>query len=337
MTFAHPSMFFLIWLVPLVLMVCVYGMRRRRKILAGYCRAEDLKTLCPQISQGRRWLKYGLILLALVLTTLALSGPQYGFRWQEVERRGVDLYIAVDCSKSMLAADIKPNRLERAKREIFDLLSMLEGDRAGLVAFAGTAFVQCPLTLDYTAFDLFMKELGPDVLPLGGTDIAQAIEVAVEGFSAEDNTEKALILITDGESTGRDPREAARVARGKGVKIFCIGVGGKDGIPVPDTDGGFKKDDQGKIVLTRIDEKTLQDIAALTDGAYVRSVAGDMDLDRIYKQEIRGGMEQKTLTSGKKKIWEDRFQWFLGPAILCLMVSLGLSSAVSPTKEKTRP
>ncbi|GAB6094408.1 VWA domain-containing protein [Desulfatiferula olefinivorans] len=334
MTFAHLHMLTLLWLLPLALAVNAWGFRSRRKILGAFCRPGDLASLCPAVSAGRRRLKQGLFLAALLFLILALSGPQYGFNWQEVERKGVDLFVAIDCSKSMLAEDIKPNRLERAKREIFDLLSMLEGDRVGLVAFAGTAFVQCPLTLDYQAFDLFMKELGPDDLPLGGTDIAQAIETALSGFSETDNTEKALILITDGESTGDDPRTAAKKARDKGIKIFCIGVGGEDGIPVPDTDGGFKKDARGKIVLTRIDETTLRDIAELTGGASVRSVAGDMDLDIIYTRHIRGTMEQKTLKSGKRKVMEERYAWFLLPAVVCLMLSLGISPAIFPAKEK---
>lgn len=333
MKFAHIHMFFLIWAVPLVFLICVYGMRRRRKILAAFCDVGDLKNLSPMFSLKRRWVKYSLIFLSLLFMAMALSGPQYGFKWQEIERKGVDLFIAIDCSKSMLASDIKPTRLERAKREIYDLLSMLEGDRAGLVAFAGTAFVQCPLTLDYSAFHMFMNALGPDYLPLGGTDIAGAIEAALDGFSEKEDTEKALIIITDGESTGGDPLEAAKEAKKRGVKIFCIGVGSDDGIPVPDSEGGFKKDNQGKIILTRIDEKSLKDIAALTGGIYVRSVAGDMDLDRIYKQNIRGAMEQKTVSSGKKKIWEDRFQWFLGPAIFFLIIGMGLPSAIRAPKE----
>lgn len=333
MRFAHIHMLFLIWAVPVVFLVCVYGMKKRKSILDAFCGSSGLAVLSPMLSAKRRWVKYTLLLVALLFTAVALSGPQYGFKWQEIEQKGVDLFIAIDCSKSMLATDIQPTRLERAKREVFDLLSMLEGDRAGLVAFAGTAFVQCPLTLDYNAFNLFMNALGPESIPLGGTDIAGAINAALDGFSEKDNTEKAIILITDGESTGGDPIGAAEKAKEKGVKIFCIGIGRDEGVPVPDTDGGFQKDRQGKIILARIDEDTLKKIASVTGGDYVRSVAGDMDLDRIYTTNIRGTMEQKTLESGKKKLWEDRFQWFLGPAMICLIMGLGLPTAVRPGKE----
>lgn len=336
MRFAHIHMLFLIWAVPLVFLVCVYGMKKRKSILKTFCGSSGLSVLSPMMSAKRRWVKYALLLVSLLFTSMALSGPQYGFKWQEIERKGVDLFIAMDCSKSMLATDIQPTRLERAKREVFDLLSMLQGDRAGLIAFAGTAFVQCPLTLDYNAFNLFMNALGPDSIPLGGTDIAAAIHAALDGFSEKDETDKAIILITDGESTGGDPVAAAEEALKKGVKIFCIGVGHDEGVPVPDTNGGFQKDNQGKIILARLDEDTLKKIASVTGGDYVRSVAGDMDLDRIYTQNIRGTMEQKTLQSGKKKIWEDRFQWFLGPAIMFLMLGLGLPTAVKPVKEADR-
>ena len=172
-----------------------------------------------------------------------------------------------------------------------------------------------------------MNTLTPEYLPVGGTDIAGAITAAMEGFPKEEKTEKAIIIITDGENTGGDAIEAAKNAKKDGVKIFCIGVGKTEGIPVPDKDGGFKKDNNGKIVLTKLDEKLLSEIAILTGGSYVRSVAGDMDLENIYLKHIRGEMEQSTLKSGKKKIWENRFQWPLGFAIILTILMLLIPSA----------
>ena len=334
MTFARSEMLFFIWIVPLAFLVCSHGMRRRRRILLNYSSKHHMAQLSPRSSVRKRWGRHGLVLLSLLFSVLALSGPLYGYKWQTVERKGVDLFIAIDCSKSMLADDIKPTRLERAKREVTDLLSMLEGDRAGLVAFAGTAFIQCPLTLDYQAFHIFMNALGPDYIPVGGTDINGAILEALKGFGEKDNTDKAVILITDGESTVSDAQEAVDEAKRKGVKMFCIGVGTEEGVPVPDSEGGFVKDDQGKIVLSRMDESSLSSIASQTGGGYVRSVAGDMDLDRIYRQEIRKDMEQKTLSSGKQKIAEDRFQWFLLPSVLFMTLAMGLRSVDSGWKNK---
>lgn len=331
MKFAQIEMLFFIWAVPLLLLVMVIGYKRRRRILAGYCSTKTKPSIVIGVSRNKRWIRSGLMLVSLVFLAIALSGPQYGYRWQKVEQKGIDIIIALDCSRSMLATDIKPTRLDRAKREIYDLLAMFKGDRAGLVAFSGTAFLQCPLTLDYEAFNLFLKTLTPDFLPVGGSDIAQAMDAAMSGFDEKTDSEKAVILITDGENTGdQNPIARAQAARDQNIKIFCIGVGGADGVPVPDKGGGFKKDSTGKIVLTRLDEDLLKKIAGLTQGTYVRSVAGDMDLDAIYTKEIRRKMETTTLASGKKRIWEDRYQWALILAIVALAAEMLLPSTRMP-------
>jgi Ca-activated chloride channel homolog len=325
MTFARIEMLFLIWAAPVLALIVAYGMRRRRKALSRFASPNGLAVIAPTSSARRRWVKGGLLIAGLAFLSLSLSGPRYGFRWQEIERRGVDILIALDCSRSMLARDLQPTRLDRAKREVLDLIAMLQGDRVGLAAFSGTAFLQCPLTLDYAAFHLFLEVLSPDYLPVGGTDITGALTVARNGFDPKSAAEKAVILITDGENTGRgDPVAAARKLDEAGITLFCIGVGGEEGVPVPAADGGFKKDREGQIVMTRLDEDLLQRMALLTGGTYVRSVAGDMDLDVVYRQEIRGKMEAAALAGGRKQVWEDRYQWFLALAILCVVVDLFL-------------
>jgi Ca-activated chloride channel family protein len=318
-------MLFIIWVVPLLALVIVYGMRRRRGILHRFSSMHGLSTIVPEKADRRRWIKGGLLAAAVFFTALALAGPKYGFRWQEISQRGVDIIIALDCSRSMTAADIKPSRLERAKREVFDLLSMLQGDRVGLVAFAGSAFLQCPLTLDYDAFNLFLNALSPDYLPVGGTNITGALETAAGAFDPKSGADKAIILITDGENTGDgSPIKAAESLKEKEIKLFCIGVGGSDGVPIPEAAGGFKKDKKGQIVLSRLDEKTLKKMAVITGGTYVRSVAGDMDLDTIYTNEIRRTMDAQTVASSRKQVWEDRFQWPLALALVCLFAALML-------------
>ncbi len=330
MRFVRIEMLFLIWAVPVLFFVFFGGMRKRSKILDRFASARGLEAIVPEASNKRRWVKAGLILCTLFFASLALSGPQYGYRWEEIEQKGIDIIVAMDCSRSMLAEDIRPTRLDRARREVFDLLGMLKGDRVGLVAFAGTAFLQCPLTIDYDAFNLFLNALSPDFLPIGGTDIAGAVQAALGGFNQEDKSEKAVILITDGESTVGDPVEAAKTAAKAGVKLFCIGVGKEGGVPVPDKTGGFAKDNSGKIILAKLDEDTLKKMAALTGGAYVRSVAGDMDLDAVYTREIRGKMEASTLSGGRRQVWEDRYQWVLALAIIALVIELFIPS----TKKK---
>ncbi len=323
MKLARVEMLYLIWMVPALLLVILYGARRRRRILNRYASSRGLSAIVPEGGERRRWAKAALLLAAMGLGGVALAGPQYGYRWEEIEQKGVDLIIALDCSRSMLADDIKPTRLDRAKREIHDLLTLVEGDRVGLVAFAGTAFLQCPLTLDYSGFHVFLDVLSPDFLPVGGTDLAGAIRVAVDGFDPKTNTEKAVILITDGENTGDgDPIAAAEAARKAGITLFTIGVGGVEGVPVPDSEGGFRKDPSGKIVLTRLDEETLKKVAVTTGGAYVRSVAGDMDLDAIYTERIREDMRRETVKSGRRQVWEDRYQWVLSLAVLALLTDL---------------
>jgi len=319
MKFNQIEMLFLLWAIPVFFLVVVFGMKTRQNILARFASPKGLRAIAPDTNPGRRWIKAGLVLCSLLFICLALSGPQYGYLWQTIEQKGVDIIVAVDLSRSMLATDIQPTRLDRAKREIYDLLTMLKGDRMGLVAFAGTSFLQCPLTLDYEAFHIFLNTLTPDFLPIGGTDISGAVTASLSAFDLKTASEKAIILITDGENTGEnDPMEAAENARKAGVKLFCIGVGSNEGVPIPAETGGIKKDRSGNIILTRLDEETLKKMAILTGGTYIRSVAGSMDLDVIYTNEIRGKMEASTLSTDRKQIWEDRFQWVLAFAILAI-------------------
>ncbi len=325
MNFARIQMLFFIWAVPVCALIFFFGMRKRRKIMEDYAFPRALKVIAPYYASKKRVVKACLILLALAFMSIAMSGPQYGYKWQKIEQKGIDIIIALDCSKSMLAKDIRPNRLLRAKREVYDLLNMLKGDRIGLVAFAGTAFLQCPLTMDYEAFYIFLNSLGPDFLPVGGTDLYGAVMTAISGFEKKADSEKAIILITDGENTGKgDPLDAAKKAKKAGIKLFCIGVGSENGVPVPDSGGGFKKDEKGKIIVTRLDADTLKKMALITGGTYVRSVSGDMDLDVIYSGQIRGKMKKGTISSTRKKIWEDRYQWFVFIAFVFMIIELFL-------------
>jgi Ca-activated chloride channel family protein len=330
-TFAHPFWLFLVWTVPVALALYVMAHVRRSRLLGDYATTKALERIAPARSNRRRWARAILVLVSLLLVSIAVSGPRYGHKWRNVERKGVDLVVALDCSRSMLAEDLKPNRLERAKREVVDLLNALEGDRVGLVAFAGTAFLQCPLTLDYAGSHLFLQTLSPDFLPVGGTALAAAIDVARAGFDPESPAEKAVVLITDGEATQGDPLAAAEEAAREGIRVFVIGVGSEAGAPIPQSKGGFVKDQDGNIVLARLEEESLQRIAAATGGAYTRSVTGDMDLDLIYTQEIRGRMEAKTLEGGKVKVWEDRYQWPLAVAVITLFAGLAL-----PLRKRSR-
>ncbi|MDX9788828.1 MAG: VWA domain-containing protein [Desulfobacterales bacterium] len=332
MTFSDLSSLWLVWTVPVLFLVCFWGLGRRARILMNFSAKRGLSVISPDAPASRRWVKAGLLLAVVMLLVISLAGPQYGYRWREIEQKGVDLIVAIDCSKSMLAKDIQPTRLDRAKREVVDLLNLLQGDRVGLVAFSGTAFLQCPLTLDYEAFHLFLGALTPTFLPVGGTDLAAAVRTAISGFNAGNTSDKAVILITDGESTGEEaPLDAARAAAAAKIRLFCVGVGATDGVPIPAADGGFVKDGTGNIVLTRLDEDTLKKMAVMTGGSYVRSVAGDMDLETIYAKHIRKEMTSATLNRQKKKILENRFQWFLALAVFLM----GVEMMIPPRKKAT--
>lgn len=322
MTFTHPDLLYLVWLVPVCVLLFLYGHKRRARIMADYGDAHTLQTISIRSGRLKTWCKHGLLLISLASIIVALAGLNYGHTWERIERKGVSIVLALDCSRSMLAKDIQPDRLERAKWEIRDLLNMLQGDKVGLVAFAGTAFLQCPVTLDYSGFGLFLQALSPDSMPVGGTDLNAAIETAMQAFDPEESSEKAIILITDGEKTMGDPLGAAKKAADEHIKIFCIGIGNPQGAPIPGQDAGFVKDEHGAILLSKLDEQTLRQIAALTGGTYVQSITGDMDLDTIYNQEIRGTMKASTLSGGKKKTSIDRYAWLLGVAVIALLADL---------------
>jgi Ca-activated chloride channel family protein len=253
-----------------------------------------------------------------------LAEPRYGFTWEEVKREGVDIVVALDVSDSMLVEDAetggKLSRLERAKREITDLLRLLEGDRIGLVAFAGTAFVECPLTLDYGAAEIFLDAIDTDLIPVKGTALGPALRTAMEAFEGASHPSRAIVLITDGEDHTGQALQAATEAKAAGVRIFTIGIGRDEGAPIPAPGGGFRRDRGGEIILSRLDETTLQKIALETGGSYVRSVTGDVDLEKIYAQGIKATMEDQELGSRRRQRWEERFQWVLGLALLALML-----------------
>lgn len=321
MQFGNSNFLLLLWLVPLLVFFFLYAGLRRARRMRVFCGTGLQERLASSLLRGRRRFKALLLILAVALLALALARPRWGYHWEEVRRVGVDIIVAVDVSRSMLAEDIPPSRLERARRKLRDFTLMLDGDRIGLVAFAGNAFVQCPLTLDYGAFSMFLDYLSADMMERPGTDLAGAIRTAAGAFDRRQRTAKALILITDGEYHEGDVLQAAKAARREGVRIFSIGIGTPGGTPVPSEDGagGFMKDREGSLVLSRLDEKTLQNIAVETDGAYVRSVTGDLDLETIYRGAIKKELEQKELKSGRVKRWEERFQWFAALALLCLL------------------
>jgi Ca-activated chloride channel family protein len=271
---------------------------------------------------GKELAGYFLIWLVFLFSILAWAQPQWGFQWVEIKRQGLDLIIAIDVSKSMLAQDVQPNRLERAKLAVKDLVKKLKGDRVGLVAFSSTAFLACPLTSDYSGFLLALEDLGPQTISQGGTALAQAIREAVRGYEKIPGLFKAAVLITDGENLEGDPLAAAQEAKRKKIKIFCIGIGTPEGelirIMKDNGESEFLKDNNGNFVKSRLDEDMLKKIALATEGAYVRSQGAQFGLDHLYETRL-ATMEKRDLENKNAKQYIDRFQIFLAIALLLLM------------------
>jgi len=319
-----PGSLWLLWLVPLTVAFYVFTFRIGTLQLRRFASPQLLARLTAGVSRPRQYFKAILVLLGLVAIVLALAEPKYGFIWEEVKREGVDIVVALDVSDSMLVEDAENagqlSRLERAKREIADLLGLLHGDRIGLVAFAGISFVECPLTLDYGAAEIFLDTLDTDLIPVKGTNLAEAIRVSLGAFEGAANSSQAIILITDGEDHSGEALQAAQEAKIAGVRIFTIGIGRDEGAPIPGPGGGFRRDRQGEIVLSRLDEPTLQKIALETGGRYVRSVTGDLDLEQIYSQGIKAVLEDQELASKRRQRWEERYQWLVALALFFLMV-----------------
>jgi Ca-activated chloride channel family protein len=313
----------LLWLVPATAAFFVYSFRTRSRLLRRFASERLLEQLTRRTSRPRQVARAALVLLGLTAALASLAELRWGYTWEEVQRRGVDVVVALDVSDSMLVEDVEADgglsRLARAQREIVDLLQLMEGDRIGLVAFAGTAFVECPLTLDYGAARIFLDSFDTDLIPVKGTDLAAAIDTSLEAFEGSSHASKAIILITDGEDLGGEGLEAAERAKEAGVRIFAIGIGDDQGSPIPAPGGGFRRDRGGEIVMSRLDERTLQKIALETGGRYVRSVSGDLDLEKIYSQGIKAALADQELGERRQRRWEERFQWLLALALLALM------------------
>jgi len=283
--FAQPDMLYLLLLVPVLIIIWITGNRRRRIARERFGEPDLVKRLSPDYSPGRMSVKFFLRLLALVFAVLTVARPQFGSRLEQVKREGVEVIIALDVSNSMLAEDITPSRLERAKQAIAQLVDQLRDDRIGLILFAGDAYTQIPVTNDYLSAKMFLESAGPDAISKQGTAIGAAINLGIRSFSPESDKSRALIIITDGENHEDDAVEAARAAAGKGIVIHTIGIGSPDGSPIPLKAGGgsdYLKDGDGNTVISKLDEKGLQEIASVTGGRYVRANNTSLGLNEIY-------------------------------------------------------
>ncbi len=320
--FAHPIYLYALLLLPL--MVAAYWLiaRRRRRALQEFGTLGTVRRLAEDAGPWKRLVKFSLLLGALFLLIVGLANPQIGTRLEEVKQEGVDIFVALDVSLSMKSEDLKPSRLDKAKLEIRNLIQRLRGDRIGLIVFAGDAYTQSPLTTDYGAAELFLDAVDVDAVPVPGTNIGAAITRALESFESSQKGTKVLVIITDGENTDGTFDDAAAEAARKGVLIYTIGLGSPGGAPIPVYGASgqqvdFKRDKEGNVVVSKLDEPALEKLAAIGGGKYYRGTNTQDELDAIYKdvnalQKQEFGMKQFT-------DFEDRFQFFLAVGLVLLL------------------
>lgn len=326
--FAHPEYVYLLGILPVLVVAYWLVARARRRALQRFGEEQIIERLTESASRQKRLLKFSVLFLALACIIVALANPEIGTRLQEVKQEGVDIFVALDVSLSMKAEDIKPNRLEKAKLEIRNLIDRLGGDRIGLIVFAGEAYTQFPLTTDYSAANLFLDAVDVDVVPVPGTAIGSAIKRAMESFDFKETTTKVIVIVTDGENTEGDAFEAAEDAAKKGVLLYTIGMGSPAGTPIPIYNASgqqvdFKKDRSGSIVVTKLDEASLERIATIGDGKYFRGTNAQDELNEIYKNI--SSLQKKEFGVKQFTDYEDRFQYFLAAGIILLIAEFFIS------------
>ncbi len=313
-------------MVPFMITGIFFYRIRRKSRLRDFADDKTISKITGSVDTRLQVLRSLLLVFGFAFLVIALARPKWGEKLQIYRGKGIDVVIALDASKSMLAQDVKPNRLDRAKTEIHLLLDELSGNRVGITAFAGECYVMCPLTTDIEAAKLFLDVISPDVVPKPGTDIGKAITVSASLLNRKEDTYKAMILFTDGDNLVGDPVEAVGAIKDQGIKLFAVGMGTVDGSPVPEFDAqgnfvSYKKDRDEKIVMSRLTERLLIVLTKVTDGKYFRTEGIYMDrliaeLDRIKKSDIGGGEYIE---------YEERYQYFLIPAFIFVLLGVFLN------------
>ena len=328
MQFAQPYSMLFIFVTLGLILFHIWAFRIRKKIWDKFAQKGLLVELLAQVDPGRQRLKAIILILGLFFCFFALLRPQWGFKWQEIKRKGLDIIIALDTSKSMLTNDIKPSRLERAKLAIGDFTQNLKGDRVGLIAFAGSAFLECPLTIDYGGFLLALEDVNINTIPRGGTSISSAIKEAIRSYPTREGKFKVLIIITDGEDHEGDPLRLAQEAKKEGIIICCIGIGTKEGeLVFVEGDNGskeFLKDSQGNAVKSSLNEEILQKISLATGGIYIRSTNTDFGLDLLYQERL-SKMEKREFEAKMNKLYQERFQMPLAIGLILVLLETLIS------------
>ena len=327
--FENPQ--YLYWLLVIPVLVAIYVLIRlwNKRQFERFASVKLRNFLVPMFSSARNNTKFVLFNLIIALLIIGAANLQSGSKMEKVKREGIDIFLCIDISNSMLAEDIAPNRLERSKQAIYKLISKLGGDRIGVVVFAGNAYVQLPITTDYSAAKMFLSTVNPSLIPAQGTEIGRAIDLAIKSFG-EDEHNKAIVIISDGEDhENGDAVKAAQEAAKHGIKIYTIGMGLDSGAPIPvynkyGKNIGYKKDKEGNTIITKLDDNILRQIAEIGDGLYVRASNSNVGLDKIYEDINK--TEKSEIEANVFTDYDDQFQWFVGAAIILLIIEILLSS-----------
>lgn len=335
--FENPQ--YLYWLLIIPVLVAIYVLIRlwNKRQFGRFANVKLRGYLVPMFSNARANTKFVIFNLIIALLIIGVANLQSGSKMEKVKREGIDLFLCVDISNSMHAEDIAPNRLERSKQAISKLISKLGGDRIGIIVFAGNAYVQLPITTDYSAAKMFLSTVDTDLIPTQGTEIGRAIELAIKSFG-ENEHNKAIVIISDGEDhENGDAVKAAQDAAKYGIKIYTIGMGLDEGAPIPlynkyGKKTGYKKDKDGNIIITKLDDHILRQIAEIGDGLYVRASNSNVGLDKIYEDINK--TEKSEIESSVFTDYDDQFQWFVGAAILLLIIEILLSSGKKEWESK---
>ena len=319
--FAHPEYFWGLLLIPVLTTLFILARIMRRRALKKFGSPELLRELTPSASAFRPGFKFALLMLALALFITGAARPQFGSQLKQVKRQGVEIIIALDVSNSMMAEDIKPNRLERAKRAIDRLISKLRDDKIGLIVFAGDAYMQLPITTDYNSAQLFLASVNTQIVPRQGTAMGAAIDMAMRSFTPDPAPGKAIIIITDGENHEDDAVAAAQEARKNGIIVHTIGMGLPQGAPIPvisGSNGDYRRDKEGKIVITRLDEATLEKTSSAGGGLYIRANTAQVGLDELFDEINK--MQKSEIDARQFSEYEEQFQYFFAAGLLLLLI-----------------
>ncbi|MDD5951157.1 MAG: VWA domain-containing protein [Bacteroidales bacterium] len=317
--FAQYRFLLLLLLVPLIPLLYALVMRRRTRNIRKFGDEELVKELMPSYSKAKGWVRIILFTLAFALFVIGLARPQIGAKLKEHQAKGAEIMICLDVSNSMLAEDYSPNRLDRAKLAISKIVDRLQGDRIGLIVFAGSSFVQLPITTDYVSAKMFLSSVNTESVPVQGTAIGDAVLTAAKSFSIQSEKSRAIIVITDGENHEDDPISAAEQVAEMGIKLYTIGVGSAEGQPIP-KDGSLMKDKDGNIVVTRLDEATLQSMADAGNGAYVHAGNEEFGLNPII-DDIKK-MEDEEFNSVVFEEYDEQYMYFFAAALLLLVLEM---------------